>query len=372
VNTPQCDKTQYDCYNSLYSSTPINSILKDTGETGVRYLLAVNVDPFPVTASFNFPSKVITKVTSVFDSRNVSFSGGSFTDPFPDYGTALYRIQDSSYVTPGPSPTPTVSPSPAPAPTTISDLRLAIKNFADIFGYNTVVKNYGGLPVNFPTTNLFAYYKSDELTGTTMIDSVGGKNGITNTGVTIVDGKLNKGKQYTRSNNGYGEIADPAFNFEWNKPISISVWVKPTSLASYNQILNRGTVGVGAYALRLDNGKPAFYLAGTSILTAGAYRQATSPISSGNWTHIISTYDGSGDSGGIKLYINGALASSASLHNNSFAGKTILNSSPVRIGRAAADGENFDGVIDEIGIWDRALTASEVSTLYNGGAGVAY
>jgi hypothetical protein len=44
----------------------------------------------------------------------------------------------------------------------------------------------------------------------------------------------------------------------------------------------------------------------------------------------------------------------------------------VRIGRAAADGENFDGVIDEIGIWDRALTASEVSTLYNGGVGLGY
>lgn len=91
---------------------PIRTILKNTGEANIRYLLAVNInntdDPNNgyVTVRFNFPGKTISAVTSVLDNRTVSPTAtkDAIEDPFDPLEVMLYRIDFSS--TPAPSPLP--------------------------------------------------------------------------------------------------------------------------------------------------------------------------------------------------------------------------------------------------------------------------
>lgn len=88
-------------------------------------------------------------------------------------------------------------------------------------------------------------------------------------------------------------------------------------------------------------------------------------ISTNVWYHLVSTYT----SGNLNIYINGSLDKN---YVNP-TGNLISVSDGLHIGHEDAwINEYFFGIIDEIGIWSRALSAAEVAALYNGGAGLAY
>ena len=77
-------------------------------------------------------------------------------------------------------------------------------------------------------------------------------------------------------------------------------------------------------------------------------------ISQNNWTHLTSTYDGSS----LNLYINGSLAQSVTAN-----GAVDIGAGPLQIG-ASYFGEYFQGLIDEVRIYSRALGATEVQQIY--------
>ena len=78
----------------------------------------------------------------------------------------------------------------------------------------------------------------------------------------------------------------------------------------------------------------------------------------GNWYHLAGTYDGTI----MKLYINGQL--SGSFNPPSGPIDDCANGS-FNIGRGWVNFDFFSGIIDDIGIWDRALTQQEITNLYN-------
>jgi len=78
----------------------------------------------------------------------------------------------------------------------------------------------------------------------------------------------------------------------------------------------------------------------------------------GNWHHLAGTYDGTI----MKLYINGQL--SGSFNPPSGPIDDCANGS-FNIGRGWVNFDFFSGIIDDIGIWDRALTQQEITNLYN-------
>ena len=147
--------------------------------------------------------------------------------------------------------------------------------------------------------------------------------------------------------------------------ITVSAWIKPNSGLDtyYEGIVDKGysnswffgTRGVGSHNLSvwMNNGERAY--------------TADNAYSNDIWTFIVFTYDK--DVGGtdeIKIYVNGSLSATG---NYSTAMGT--NNNPVRIGDNIVSGDDrsyFDGLIDEVKIWNYALTAEQVKTEYNGGA----
>jgi len=98
-----------------------------------------------------------------------------------------------------------------------------------------------------------------------------------------------------------------------------------------------------------------------------AYVLTTNSVPLNQWTHVAGTYDGSG----LRVYLNGVLDASGAYANGIFPGTIDLGIGGV-VG-AANPGDvisQFSGQIDEPSIYNRALSATEIQTIYNaGGAG---
>jgi len=135
--------------------------------------------------------------------------------------------------------------------------------------------------------------------------------------------------------------------------LSITAWVlhedtgddriicKSTGTAVADHVFSLGLTGTTVRA-RIDTGVTANYDA--------------SPYTVGQWEHVGLTYDGSN----LDIYINGAVAAS---HPKS--GDIIASNQETIIGNVnTADSRYFNGKIDNVMIYDRALTSQEIQQIY--------
>jgi hypothetical protein len=245
----------------------------------------------------------------------------------------------------------------------IHDLRELLGKFTDIFSFNNILSNYGypSAPVAvFPSQNLVEYFKMDET-----------DTGLTATGTTLVPGKIGRGRSF----NGTGDLVifdnESSFDFEHTQPFSFSVWLKDSGTTGYRNIFYKQNhpLSVPGYFFRIyDNVAELVLVRGSGNFL---WVRETVPISDGNWKHLVVTYDGSGTTAGVKFYVGGAPVATNQVANFGSV-STILNDAKPIMGGAKSGTTDlfFSGTIDELGIWNRALTAQEVKTLYNNGQGL--
>jgi len=201
------------------------------------------------------------------------------------------------------------------------------------------------------------------MSGNTAIDRSGmGNNGTTTGGVRVVLGKNGQGIQL---NGTSGYVSVVSAGVSGGNPRSISLWVKPASISL-------GIKAMVAYGTASSRQQFGLY---KSVVTPGGiyfssngrdYRTAQANLSVGAWSHVVVTYNGGliETSGSIKIYVDGANKTLASVG----VATGVLNTSnaELRIGNDAfAAGREFDGKIDEVRIYNRALSANEVTQLYN-------
>ena len=137
--------------------------------------------------------------------------------------------------------------------------------------------------------------------------------------------------------------------------MTLEAWVYPTaSQSGWRTIVQRE---VDAYFLNGSNSTGALLpsgggtFSGTVAFVSGA---KANPVNT--WTHLALTYDGAM----LRLYVNGSLAASQAR-----TGAIQTNSSPVRIGGNVPYGQFFQGLIDEVRIYNRALSQTEIQTDMN-------
>lgn len=146
---------------------------------------------------------------------------------------------------------------------------------------------------------------------------------------------------------------------------TFSAWVKMTDATSF-RILHKGIAGSREYAFGVGTSDTLFlilyngstnYIGRISTLTMTSYQ--------GSWTHICATYDGSTNASGITLYVNGSVFNSSSLTGGTYTAPSGNANGDVYIGRYNIEYAN--GKIDEVAVFNSELSASDVSTIYNGG-----
>lgn len=229
------------------------------------------------------------------------------------------------------------------------------------------------------TSSLVSYWKLDESSGNAS-DSLG-VNTLTNTGVTYGTGKINNGADFERSDSTDELIITDAAQtgLDLTSMFTLAAWVKFESTVGSNEVwsvISKITGFETAYSFmfgyREDGGPKGLFFAETSDGTNGG--TGVSGIvswtpSNGTWYHVAVVFDGSQTGvNRVRYFINGVGAYSATSgwHTSIYSGAASF-----RVGNSGT-GNAFDGMIDEVGVYNRALTDGEISQLYNGSNGSQY
>jgi len=149
-----------------------------------------------------------------------------------------------------------------------------------------------------------------------------------------------------------------------NNTFSVSLWFKTTQTGLSVPIGKGadGSTGGWQFGLNFVTVNKIVFRTKNSAGTVALVRETSSTLNDGNWHYIVAvaTTNSSGTSGqNIELYLDGALNEGAL--TNSLA--SAMTSDTVQIGRRPT-GLNFNGSIDEVRIWNRSLSASEINQLY--------
>lgn len=145
---------------------------------------------------------------------------------------------------------------------------------------------------------------------------------------------------------------------------SISAWVKFDSISKARIISKDVSTGSREYLFGTNNSSKVNMLLGTGSVNLDI--QNNTAINTTAWFHIVTTYDGSKSASGLKVYVN---ADASSLSDNSVGSYSGMASTSgnLEFGRFANGHSFFNGLMDEVVVWDSELTSSQVTTLYNSG-----
>ncbi len=200
-----------------------------------------------------------------------------------------------------------------------------------------------------PALGLVAAYSFNEGSGTIVADASGNANTGTISGATWnTNGKYGKALHFDGVNDRVVINASPSLNL--STAMTLEAWViTGTSQSGWRTIIVHEPV---AYYLHASNNSGALRPAGGGIFNGSeTYIGAPTSIPLSTWTHLALTYDGAM----LRLYVNGTQVA-----NKVRTAPIQTNSSPITIGGNGAYGEYFKGRIDEVRIYNRALSAAEI------------
>ena len=148
---------------------------------------------------------------------------------------------------------------------------------------------------------------------------------------------------------------------------SLSMWVKTSSLAIFQNIsgTNEGSLYGRNYTSIQTDGSVQWVLATQNLYPL--VRTSASDITIGTWHHICFVFDGSlsGNFNRAKIYIDGV--SSAVTDSSTIPSTTGSTTFDFKIGTRSDNVSPFNGNIDEVSLFDYALTSGEVTSIYNSG-----
>ncbi len=222
--------------------------------------------------------------------------------------------------------------------------------------------------------DLIAYWPLDEAADFVAHDTVGGFDGTISNGTWLVPGKVGAS---AFEGTGGDEIASVAEAVPATEDLTLAWWMIDNH-PSFGTIMDKSVAGSGfGYNVLVrprNEDSPLRFRIGGWQDTYGAWgaecRLPADAYADGEWVHIVCTYDSATDTASI--YVNGELPANGDFNP--------------KIGSIAGDGgycegvnnveaplflrggqESFDGVLDEVAIWDHALTPAEVMAVYTGG-----
>ena len=191
-------------------------------------------------------------------------------------------------------------------------------------------------------------------------DASGNGHTVTNNRATPAedrDGNPNSAYQFDGSNN-FIEVQD-SIDLDGMSKLSVCLWVNITSKSDWAFMLSKNTDNfvTSSYGFGLDDsGDQLFdFTIRTGSGTATA-RSDNPPPNLNQWYHICGIYDGSD----VSLWMNGQEQSTPDYNSGSITDTSL----PVRIG--SAETEYFHGIIDDVRIYNTALSQNEIQALYQG------
>ena len=174
-----------------------------------------------------------------------------------------------------------------------------------------------------------------------------------------------RGKAYL--SNGDSTLSVPHHGIQHaDQPFSVSLWLKPGE--DYPEaVVFANTTSADApysgYELLLEKGKLRFTLAREFPGNAASIATNTT-IPKGAWTHVTVTNDGSRKAAGLKIFLNGRLAATTVAADT--LARDFVSGGSIGFGARSRFPGLRGGMVDEISVHTRAITAAEVAAIHSG------
>ena len=214
----------------------------------------------------------------------------------------------------------------------------------------------------FPA-DIVAYWRLDEAVGPTYVDDINANNGTGSNDPTAVAGQVNDAQDFDGLNDGIN-VPDANNNFDWGpyENFTIEFWMKSSTAAGTNEVII-GREDVGSFqwyvGIQQTTGFARF------VITAGGSLALSSAgaINDGGWHHIVAMRYGEVGpplTGEWRLYVDN------NLEDSSAGGGADLGSSTanINIGHLLT-AFRYEGTLDQVAIYTRALTEDEIEKNYN-------
>ena len=201
-------------------------------------------------------------------------------------------------------------------------------------------------------TGLVASYGFDEGTGTTTADRSGNANTGTLSNATWASGGGKFGNAlFFNGTSARVNVSDSA-SLHLASGMTMEAWVKPSLISSaFQTVVLKEQTNDLAYALYANT--RTFHPDSEAYIGTGSAKvvDGTSTLPTGTWSHVAATYDGSA----LRLYVNGSQVSQVAA-----SGSILSSTGALRIGGNNVWGEWFNGWIDEVRVYNRALSTAEI------------
>jgi hypothetical protein len=221
-------------------------------------------------------------------------------------------------------------------------------------------------------TSLYAVYNGESNAN----DSFGSRNGTPMGGLTYTTGKIGQAFNFNGSTSyvDMGDVMDVGTS-SW----SYSMWFNATN-AFFTQTVFGKTIAAGVRGriwAQIDNNKlvMGFDADATNVIIV---ETPALSVLANTWYHVVFVLDRNDK---LKLYLNGSLVSLTTTNGTNnlipYSATNYNTNNPFRIGAYTASDNTtaigfYSGKIDEFNIWNRVLTQSEITDLYNSGNGSQY
>ena len=297
------------------------------------------------TTSSYFTMETARNTRGVYDINSPKNTSGSFIS-----ASNVSSVVQSDYITSMVLTGPTASISFIPA-TNVTGSTLLLRGTGNIY---LVTGGGGGSSALW--NNLVHYYTADN----TANDSKGVYNGVLVNGATYATGKINNGFYFDGVNDYMSTSVTSPINC--TNEHTFACWVKPAAVSSTKFFMSFGA-GSNGSSIGFTNGGYLTFFAGA--VNAQLSSGVALPLNT--WTHVSVVYKGNAfGANNVLFYVNGSLVFTGSLSQPSYAYLLHLGSC---VGGGA---QLFNGYLDECAVWNKALTSTEITELYNSGVGKQY
>ncbi len=223
-------------------------------------------------------------------------------------------------------------------------------------GLCIAANTFAQVPSYVPTNGLVGWWPFNANAND---ESGNGNNGVI-TGTTITADRFGNSNSAYTFNGSTNYITLSGTNaIDFSQGATFSAWINTNDIRNASVVDKMyGCVSYG-YRLNIRSNSQMWAEHGCYGAPQGGTNTAIAPsYSTGTWTLVIGTLDPV--SGTNNLYVNGSLINSVNIS------QMITNSKTIEVGRAYSpvSYEFFNGKIDDIGIWNRALTQQEVTAIY--------
>jgi hypothetical protein len=204
-------------------------------------------------------------------------------------------------------------------------------------------------PPNAGADGLVAAYSFNENAGTVAADASGRHNtGIITGAQHVSDGRFGSALSFDGVDDWVTVSHSTSLNL--TAGLTMEAWVRPTRLSGWNTVALKERTNGLAYALYASDNEQRF---ATYVRVGGADRAvaAADPLPLHIWTHVAVTYNGSS----VRLYVNGI-----ETRRRALTGSLASSTGVLRLGGNSVWSEFFQGSLDEVRIYNRALTPTEI------------